>query len=343
LTSPDGTANLPDWFLPRVAELLGQSSRLNELQISNTPGGGNNRVYRAELGSIAYLVKWYFSAPEDPRDRLDTEWRFATFAWRHTQRCVAEPIACDPERRLAIFEFVNGRRLKAFELNAGHIRAATKFFEELNRYPPNADRLPVASEACFTIKEHIDCIRGRVQRLVAAINQDDTQTDAAEFVNKALMPTATCVVESMLDQVSRERGVEAIELRIAKPIVSPSDFGFHNALLDENGRMRFIDFEYAGWDDPAKTVCDFFTQVEVPIPDAYWSSFVATVSTIAKGDLAWRAQLLRPLYAVKWCCIVLNPLLKTGRERREFSVGRSVEVEDCLQKARGVLAQVPAP
>ena len=35
--------------------------------------------------------------------------------------------------------------------------------------------------------------------------------------------------------------------------LSPSDFGFHNALLEATGKLRFVDFEYAGWDDPAKT------------------------------------------------------------------------------------------
>ena len=48
--------------------------------------------------------------------------------------------------------------------------------------------------------------------------------------------------------------------------LSPSDFGFHNALA-QGETVRFIDFEYAGWDDPAKTVCDFFHHPGVPVPD----------------------------------------------------------------------------
>ena len=38
--------------------------------------------------------------------------------------------------------------------------------------------------------------------------------------------------------------------------LSPSDFGFHNALLEADGRLTFVDFEYFGWDDPVKIVAD---------------------------------------------------------------------------------------
>jgi thiamine kinase-like enzyme len=40
--------------------------------------------------------------------------------------------------------------------------------------------------------------------------------------------------------------------------LSPSDFGFHNIIVISDWMLKFIHFEYAGWDDPAKMVCDFF-------------------------------------------------------------------------------------
>ena len=33
--------------------------------------------------------------------------------------------------------------------------------------------------------------------------------------------------------------------------ILPGDFGFHNAIRTTKG-VKFIDFEFAGWDDPAK-------------------------------------------------------------------------------------------
>ena len=31
--------------------------------------------------------------------------------------------------------------------------------------------------------------------------------------------------------------------------ISPSDFGFHNSIIDREGNINFVDFEYSGWDD----------------------------------------------------------------------------------------------
>ena len=46
--------------------------------------------------------------------------------------------------------------------------------------------------------------------------------------------------------------------------ISPSDFGFHNAIKTLDG-VKFIDFEFAGWDDPCKALIDFMLQPKVPI------------------------------------------------------------------------------
>jgi hypothetical protein len=53
-----------------------------------------------------------------------------------------------------------------------------------------------------------------------------------------------------------------------------------------------------------------------------------------------RIDLLLPVFQLKWCCIVLNEFLPTGRSRRRFSsadlrLERQPEVQ--LQRARRLL------
>ena len=105
--------------------------------------------------------------------------------------------------------------------------------------------------------------------------------------------------------------------------LSPSDFGFHNAILAADGRLRFFDFEYAGWDDPAKLICDFFCQPELSVNQEHWKFFVEQLILAVSADAALRdrALLLLPAYRVKWCCIILNEFLGAGRDRRTFSMG----------------------
>jgi hypothetical protein len=338
----NSSGNYPDWFPTSVAALLAHRSPTDSIQISAIPGGGNNRVFRVASGSNEYLVKWYFAAPGDLRDRLKTEWDFATFAWRHGLRSLPEPIACDPERRIAIFKYLQGRRLAAGEVSKGHLVAAIEFLKELNQHRRSADaaHLPAASEACFSIPAHIDCVQERVQRLSEAANDGNVSAVAKDLVNQSLTTIANREIAVLRQQLGANNS--ASELSQDERIISPSDFGFHNAVLDANDQLRFFDFEYAGWDDPAKTVCDFFSQVAIPVPMDYWPDFVAGVSSIATPSVARRAELLRPLYLIKWCCIVLNPLLKIGRERRQFSVGpeRGISESECLSRAEQLLAKL---
>jgi hypothetical protein len=127
--------------------------------------------------------------------------------------------------------------------------------------------------------------------------------------------------------------------------LSPSDFGFHNALREPSGALRFVDFEYAGWDDPAKLVGDFFNQVQVPVPPALFGAFarrVAAQFADPERNLA-RYELLLPVYAMKWITIMLNDFLPEGGLRRSFAGDASQVVarkQGQIVKARQAFARL---
>jgi hypothetical protein len=87
--------------------------------------------------------------------------------------------------------------------------------------------------------------------------------------------------------------------------------------------LVFHDFEYAGWDDPAKMVADFFCQVQVPVPFTFRDAVCSQVVTAL--DLpTWhyeRMQLLMPVLRVKWCCIALNDFVCEDSRRRRYANG----------------------
>lgn len=303
-------------------------------------GGGNNRGYRLTTsdGRLAFL-KWYFRHPDDPRDRLGTEFAFTSFCRRHGIDDVPLPLARDEMAGLALYEFVAGRRLTPAEVDAPAVTAAVEFFARLNTHRADADAaaLPIASEACFSVDQHLERIERRVQSLVAAAAVSD-DADFRAFVEQELAK-AWRHVSGKVD------GGSSL-LEAADRCLSPSDFGFHNALQQPDGRLRFIDLEYAGWDDPAKTICDFFCQVQVPVPIENWSRASATLAqTVSqRSEFQRRAVQLLPAYRIKWCCIVLNVFLPTGSARRSFGTAQAATAERRaaqLQKAREVLARLP--
>jgi len=125
--------------------------------------------------------------------------------------------------------------------------------------------------------------------------------------------------------------------------VSPSDFGFHNALVD-NGKVTFLDFEYAGRDDPAKLVSDFFCQPEIPVPVEYHSDFIERIADGLALSLESRARcrILLDTYRIKWSCIILNEFLPVGAARRAYSSADERAARSAIQldKARAKLAEI---
>ena len=136
-------------------------------------------------------------------------------------------------------------------------------------------------------------------------------------------------------------GLSLIEkLSTANQIISPSDFGFHNALRLNNDQLKFVDFEYAGWDDPAKLVGDFFNQVEVPVDRSYLSIFTESIAKMIDNSAQFHAsvKLLLPLYRIKWTCIVLNYFVPRNQHEKNFVTSITSEKRyEQLQKAKKIV------
>jgi thiamine kinase-like enzyme len=93
--------------------------------------------------------------------------------------------------------------------------------------------------------------------------------------------------------------------------MSPSDFGSHNAIKEDSGRIMFIDFEYFGWDDPVKLISDFYWHPGMNLSRELKAKWINLVKDIFKSDVSYELRLSAylPLYALKWCLILLNEFL----------------------------------
>lgn len=326
-----------------LSDLIQKAGLPAKFSLQPLKGGRNNRVFCVvHENGLKALLKAYFQHPNDLRNRLRTEYSFMNFAWNHNIRCLPRPISADFKNNLGLYEFIEGRQLDSFEINDEKIKQALIFFFEINKYKnaPEAKKLPIASEACFSIKEHISAINSRVKKL-EKIDDVEANRKALFFIKNELLPKWEKTIEHV-NKYMHQFNIEPDENMSKNEIcISPSDFGYHNALLKEN-RLHFIDFEYAGWDDPAKMVCDFFCQPEVKVPFKYFDSFVEAVGNMATDPLKFKQKInaLLPLYKIKWCCILLNEFLEIGSERRNFAYGMNdlqQEKINQLEKARRYL------
>jgi hypothetical protein len=334
---------------PLIAALAGllpePVAKLDEIGVEPCAGGGNNRVFTVNASGRRYIAKCYFRHPSDARDRLKSEYAFLNYAKKIGIACVPAPIACDSEHGIGLYEYIDGHKLAPQDIDAARVDQAADFFLQLNHPAAHshATDLPNASEACFSIAEHFTMVDARIARLSSVPATLEVDREAREFTQ--LLGARWRQTKSQILREAQRCGIDPAATLEAR-CISPSDFGFHNALVSANRGLCFIDFEYSGWDDPAKTIGDFFSHPAVPVDMAHFERFLTAVTShtaTAQNKFAERARLLLPVFQTKWCCIILNDFLPMDAQRRRFAdpgVDQEARKREQITKARWLYERV---
>lgn len=312
--------------------------------------GANNRVYEGTLTNGAQIVIKRYQTPSnaDRRDRFRTEQAFYEHAQRAVSGRIPVALAWDPSVRVGIFSRVQGQAKPS--LGDALFRQCLEFLQALNveRERSAADKLGAASEACFSLAAHLDTVGRRVAALMDICVEDDIDREAAKFAQFQIAPLWAHIDFGV--RACQKNGGFTRLLARSERIISPSDFGMHNALLVEGNKLVFIDFEYAGWDDPAKTVADFFSHPDMQ-PEASWrGDFIHGLSLLlplaSQEAFHERCRILHAVYQLKWICILLNEFNSNGYARRAYALGPAHAYQrkaGQLAKARTLLAKIIHP
>lgn len=310
---------------------------------------GNNRLYRVELedGRLV-LLKRYLVDKRDGRPRARTEFEGLGLLWDFGLRDVPEPLWLDPGKRFAVFSWLPGKPLKGVRPSDRHVLQAAGFLRRLRRVSA-APRKPWSAPAAdgrSSLADYAAHIRRRLQRVRDGAKAIGNPA-ARRFVEDSVTPAAEAVIARL------ERGAADAGLSLTAPLsraarlLSPSDFGFHNSVLGPDGRVRFLDFEYFGWDDPAKLVADLFHHAgQKPLTGPQRALFLDAFCRGWKGAPSFRRRLglvLEPI-AMEWILIILNVLSPETLERRRFadpSLDPKRLVAQRLRAARLRLQRIP--
>jgi hypothetical protein len=330
---------------PAIRGLLLRRLKKEARAFQMLKGGRNSRVYRVDCrDGSAVAVKAYFHSTRDPRDRMGCEVRALRFLRRAGLGQTPQLLAGDRARRVAVYEFVAGRHLRTGDIGAAEIEDAVAFLRALKTIADSGKgrSLPAASEACFSIEAILRNLDDRFRRLGGAAARHPV---LADFLRGEIAPCRRLAVRRCLG-LCREHGIApAAPIPWSERTLSPSDFGFHNALRRADGRLVFLDFEYFGWDDPAKMAADFVLHPAMRLPPALKQRFVSRLLAGWPGAprLLLRLRAVYPLFALKWCAILLNEFALDDLARRRFahdSANESRRKTAQLEKARRMLTQV---
>ncbi len=316
--------------------LIQQTGDHSALQEIKNCSGGNNQSWIVHTEVKSYFLKHYFFSKKDKRDRLGVEKAFARLADSSGVSNIPGLLAVDERNLFGLFQFIDGRGPLKEEIDSVCIEQALDFIKKINSKNENFNKQFVlyASDSCFSMAEHVTSLESRFHVLQNIAQTDAINLEAKNFVENVLYPEW-----EELRFVIKEKTVQSridFNKRLCQEemIISPSDFGFHNSIVTKDN-LFFIDFEYAGWDDPAKLICDFFCQPEVPVPLKYFECFVDQIVNIINREckLVYRVEKLLPLYRIKWCCIMLNDFISACSLRKQFAFGREDRRKIQLAKA----------
>lgn len=325
---------------------------------------GNSRIFKLTASEVGvHALKVYPDRQFDKRPRLETEFSAVSFL-QAKNFPVMKAIVKDESFNWAIYSWISGEGIQS--PNEDFIEEASNFIENLaplsrhceedevrlrgkskqsnlemkpglprplmrprNDKFPGFKNFPLASEACLSGVEIVRQIQEKFLRLMQV-----ESPLLEQFLNEEFLP-----VFQLSIQVARKYANHLFELPLPRSlqILSPSDFGAHNAIREESGRTVFIDFEYFGWDDPVKLVCDLYFHPGMNLSGELKEEWIQRSKEIFRKDPSFETRLIAylPLFGLRWCLILLNVFLPN---RTALDKTRTGLVQ--LNKARSLLTQV---
>lgn len=300
-------------------ELDNRKIRLNRLQ--RLGGGRNSRVLLLETSDQSIVLKSYPQFRGDQRDRMGTEVKVLAFLHQNEVRQVPEPLFWCEEKNWAAFSLMKGRTIET--ITPALLDGVAEFLGCLKAagdHSRDADALPPASEACFSLVALQAMLAGRLRRLESMQGKGSVQDAAYEWCSQWLEKDHKRLTQQL--RTERQGRTTETEIPQHERVLSPSDVGIHNMLQMEGG-LGFLDFEYAGWDDPAKFTADWILQPDNPLRLDQALHLVGAVSRQI-GDGSWQDRLttLLEFNRLKWCAIMLNMFLREHRESAQDALSR---------------------
>lgn len=332
-----------------LADLISQALEHEVVSVKRNPGGRNSRIFLVDTANAQrYIAKFYPEARPGSRDRLTTEFAALSFLNKQGEDRVPQPIALDEANRLGVYEFIEGDVIAPATETTSDLDQTVDFVGRLRSLSTVGDAagLPDASEARFSVQGLLDILHSRIQPLLDLQGDGSSNLALNTFLETELAPSLAAIEVWCRDQSGQVGHDMTAELPLEDRTLSPSDIGLHNVLRRSDGRLFFLDFEYFGWDDPAKMISDFLLHpamsLTVDLKQRFASRAIEKFGNPV--ELSQRLRVIYPLVALKWCLILLNEFLPEHYQRRSFAnvgeIDAGAVLDQQLAKARRQLNQI---
>ena len=302
--------------MDEIEEIL-EELQINGIKIntfSQINGGINSSTYKIKSKTGQYVLKIYKSHRINNINRLNNEKKFLEFLNACNFLNVPKVIKSNPKTNWLLLSWLNGEKVQ--EVNATLCAELLEFILNLQEFrsSPYAKNLSSASDFHSTLNGYLSSLKARLL-LISHKQKNLISLDKSFYFdfNNLINKIDSEIHDLMIFKEKNNINLDTV-LPNENRIISQSDIGFHN-VLHINNKMNFIDFEYAGWDDPGKLFCDLLLQPDHNIPikyietlESFYEEHISKISYESN-----RLIFLLKLTRIKWALIILNPLINTNK------------------------------
>lgn len=304
------------------------------ISVNKISQGRNSAVFKLRLENNTFL-KFKIYPVDDKHDRINSEFYSTKILNDLGFESIPIPLKYDKELGIAAYQWLDGEIIN--EHNLDDITKCSNFINDLFKIKSDKIflKLGLASSACISGKRIEDQLNQRIN-----LFNNIKNNELSKFIIDEFIPTMNYFLKNAKNNWNFSYSFDE-NLPLEKLTLSPSDFGFHN-IIKNNNNLCFIDFEYFGFDDPVKLISDFYYHPGMNLNSIQKQHWLSQSFKIFDHEVFLRANLCKPLYGLIWCLIILNDFRPEILERRiSASIENNLQISNLLhiqlKKAKSLL------
>jgi hypothetical protein len=307
-------------------------------------GGTQNRLFRLEMqDGHSRLLKIYH---RDRWNRLEREFSVLSALGEIGLEHVPRALLKNDALSYAVYSFEPGSVRSPTQLDRNDLLAVASFVVDLQGVAPDSiERDLLSAVDCgFSIDDQLDVIGSRLRafeefaadtQAYEEVRELYTELDLRAHITELITAATTGVSDS--DRAAR---LPRSEWRL-----NTGDFCPVNLLFTDDGRLTVVDFESAGWDDPARMVMGFVASaasegISADGVQVFLAAY-AGACDLSASDVV-RFERIGMLLDLEWVAIYASALTSDVVRTKEFAdpaLDRHAYLESAITRLKRRLAR----
>lgn len=284
-----------------LSEFSGQNAE--SLELKELKGGINSNVFCVKINDKpqAVLKKYPIDAN---RDRQVCEINFLKFLDIAVPKKVPRLLAYKLSEGVSLIEWIDGAPNPTLQAEDYEQFSLFQMYLDKHKLIAEAKKVGLAADAVLCPMDLVNQLHNRL----AEFSKVALPEEVKRFLFQEFKPFMDRAIEQTLNTYNRI-GVEVdVPLPRDYQTLIASDFGTHNAVRKEDDELVFIDFEFAGWDDPITSIANFMLHPGMSTSFSKRVIFERRLLSYfsAYPEIKTRYMSLLPLFGLRWCLIILN-------------------------------------